>query len=392
VDVTGNNSFTRLSVASHGGWKTTDLLNPTTEPLVNELLATRPAFALIMIGTNEAANVQDAAGYQARLIQVLQTVINLGVIPVLSTIPDLLIDGGAFEAGVPVDNQIIANVAAAFDIPLWNYWAALQGLPGKGLDGTGVHPNADPQGTGLLTSAARQYGFNVRNLTVVEVLNELRRVVLQDVDSGPPSAAITNFVTQVYHTVLQRAPDAEGLASFAGLIQNGTSPEAVVHAVWQSTEHRTLEVDSYYTSYLHRPADPAGLAYWLSVFSGGASELTVQEAFLDSTEYLQAHPTQASYLVGVYQDVLGHAPSGAVQAAWLPRLENSQGRQQLVQAILTSAEQDTQLVDQYYRTFLERAVDPAGLQYWLNLLSGGIATPGTIATTLLDSDEFWMKG
>jgi hypothetical protein len=390
VDVTGSNSFDRTSVASHGGWKTTDLLNPLTQPLLNELLATRPAFALIMIGTNEAANLQDAAGYQTRLIQVVQTTLNLGVIPVLSTIPDLLINGGASEAGVPIYNQIIANVAAAFDVPLWNYWAALQSLPGKGLDGTGVHPNTDPQGTGLLTSAALQYGFNVRNLTALEVLNELRRAVLRDETPEPPSAAITSFVTRLYEALLQRPPDAAGLAAFAGLIQDGAAPETVVQSLWQSAEHRTLEIDSYYATYLHRPADPAGLAYWLEVFQQGATELTVQKDFLNSTEYLQAHTTPASYLAGVYQDVLGHAPTADVENSWGPRVENAEGRRGLVQALLTSAEEETQLVDEDYRAFLGRGADTAGARYWTDLLSRGLATPESLAVAILDSDEFWM--
>ena len=69
-------------------------------------------------------------------------------------------------------NTIIRSVAAAYSIPLWDYWRALQALPGKGLSSDGILPSFDtaPGSTGLFTPDHLQYGFNMRNLTALMAL------------------------------------------------------------------------------------------------------------------------------------------------------------------------------------------------------------------------------
>ncbi len=187
----GGNSFARTSLAAFSGWTSATLLNPAFStiggltPLQAELATNHPAFALIMIGTNDVYT-STLTGFQDRLTMIVQEATALGVIPVLSTIPDDTAFNGALEPYVLYANQVIANVAASQDVPLWNYWSAMQPLPNLGLGSDNIHPSIDPAGTGLFTSDGLQYGYNVRNLTAVQVLKKLVLLVEQN---GTPDPA-----------------------------------------------------------------------------------------------------------------------------------------------------------------------------------------------------------
>jgi hypothetical protein len=177
------NSFSRTSAAARGGWTSGDLLDPSAQhvpgvcnagesPLACEYRLLRPAVALIMIGTNDILVGVDNDTYRAHLETIVQTSIDSGVIPVLSTIPDNQIEPD-WAARVPEINTIIRSVASAYGVPLWDYWLALQGLPNKGLSSDNLHPSYDaaPGTSAIFTMDHLQYGFNVRNLTALLVLN-----------------------------------------------------------------------------------------------------------------------------------------------------------------------------------------------------------------------------
>ena len=82
-----------------------------------------------------------------------------GVVPILATKADNLEGDGTI-------NATIVKVAQDYDVPLWNFWAALQDLPKQGLQDDGAHltfyPNdfSDPPcfGRSILASA-QPYGF-----------------------------------------------------------------------------------------------------------------------------------------------------------------------------------------------------------------------------------------
>ncbi len=179
------NSFNNESLAARGGWTTFDVLNPELAvpgvcqigetPLACEYRVVKPAVALIMLGTNDTSWV-DSGSYRANLQTIVQTSIDMGVIPVLSTIPDQL---GSGVNRVAEFNNIIRSVARSYNIPLWDYWQSLQSLPNYGLSGDGLHPSFDPtQETGIFNADGLRYGFNMRNLTALIVLDALWRKAL----------------------------------------------------------------------------------------------------------------------------------------------------------------------------------------------------------------------
>lgn len=177
-------SFANSSLAARGGWTSDDVLNPARAasglcrpgetPLVCEYRTNRPSIALIMFGTNDVGQMNSNT-YRANMELIIQISIDMGIIPVISTIPDRPDSTAATR--VFEFNAILAELAAIYDIPLWDYWLAMQDLPNRGLSGDRVHPSYDyaTSQTANFTADGLRYGFNMRNLTALMVLDAIWR-------------------------------------------------------------------------------------------------------------------------------------------------------------------------------------------------------------------------
>ena len=164
-------SFEHVGVAAHAGFSTTLILDPLLatndiceveeSPLECELRRHRPSFAFISLGTNQ---VWTPDVFATELRQMVEICIERGVVPILATKGDNL-------EGDHRINAIIAEVAREYEIPLWNFWLALQSLPNQGLQADGEHLTwavndfDDPE--------AMAHAWPVRNLTALQVLNSL---------------------------------------------------------------------------------------------------------------------------------------------------------------------------------------------------------------------------
>jgi hypothetical protein len=166
-------SFARDSVAARRGFNSSSVFSPlwadakqclaNEGPLECEYRLQNPIFAFIMLGSNDYIN---PAGFEPNLRKIIEFSIQRGVVPVLSTKADNL------EKDESI-NAVIARLAQEYDIPLWNFWAAVQGLPDVGLQPDGAH----------LTFASpffdqpenMQHAWPVRNLTALQTLDSLWR-------------------------------------------------------------------------------------------------------------------------------------------------------------------------------------------------------------------------
>lgn len=178
-----DNSFANTSLAAKGGWSAWHLTDPDSAnaelclpgetPLVCEYRLVQPAVALIMLGTNDVSS-RPTEVYEGWMRQIVETSIDMGVIPVLSTIPAF--HDEEVEGRVAVFNAVVVGLAQEYDVPLWDYWSAMQYLPNEGLSSDGVHPSwAVPAD---FTYANLQYGMPVRNLTALQALDAVWREVL----------------------------------------------------------------------------------------------------------------------------------------------------------------------------------------------------------------------
>jgi hypothetical protein len=165
-------SFGRASQAARRGFNTSRVLEPALAnpeacaagetPLACELRLHRPAFAIISLGTNQ---VWSPDVLEREMHQILILLLDQGVVPVIGTKADNL-------EGDHRINQIFARLALEYEVPLWNFWLAVQPLPAGGLQEDLEHLTFGPNFFG--SADAMQNAWPVRNLTALQMLDALQ--------------------------------------------------------------------------------------------------------------------------------------------------------------------------------------------------------------------------
>ncbi len=165
-------SFNRRSLAAERSFTTASVLSPLWSnpekcqsgetPLECEYRLHKPAYAIIMLGTNEA--LSPIRTFESNMRRILDTTIEKGIVPILTTKADDLEGNGAV-------NEVIVKLAREYDIPLWNFWAAVQPLPGGGLQEDGAHLTY--AGNRFDDPFAMEKAWPVRNLTALQVLDRV---------------------------------------------------------------------------------------------------------------------------------------------------------------------------------------------------------------------------
>jgi lysophospholipase L1-like esterase len=176
----GRNALNRTSLSAVAGWTTADALGPggDASPVAQELDAIHPQWAIVMYGTNDLERLE-LATYQTNLRTIVELIQSRDVVAVLSTIPPRG-DGEPFASRVAAYNDVVRAVAMGYHLPLIDYWVALTAAPNHGLGPDGVHPNLYYDGMEdeldgcEFTDPALQFGYNLRNLTALEMLTRLR--------------------------------------------------------------------------------------------------------------------------------------------------------------------------------------------------------------------------
>jgi hypothetical protein len=164
-------SFSRVSLAAYSGFSADAVLDPTwadpalcqpgESPLACEFRLHRPSLALVNLGTHSPPTMTEFEDDMRRLIEAS---LAEGVLPILAT------KGDDVEGGDRV-NTVIRALAAEYQLPLWDLWAAVQPLPAGGLTSDGIHFTFgrsyfdDPW--------AMSRGWTVRNLTALLSLDTI---------------------------------------------------------------------------------------------------------------------------------------------------------------------------------------------------------------------------
>jgi hypothetical protein len=103
-----------------------DLCGPSEGPLQCELRTVKPSFAFVSFERWWSKETPPEV-YEQYLRVIIEAVMDNGTVPILVTKADDM------EGGHRI-NQIIANLAFEYDVPLLNWWRAAQFLPNKGMD------------------------------------------------------------------------------------------------------------------------------------------------------------------------------------------------------------------------------------------------------------------
>jgi hypothetical protein len=168
-------SWSRESVATAGGmnvasvlshyWADKEQCESTESPLVCELRLNNPSIILISMEESWGSN-NKVKNYEKYLRQIIETVIDSGAVPILATKADNL-------EGDHQINSAIARLAYEYDIPLWNFWRAVQPLPQHGLLDDGFHLTHGYND--FSESKNLKQAWPMRNLTALQVIDAVWR-------------------------------------------------------------------------------------------------------------------------------------------------------------------------------------------------------------------------
>ena len=160
-------SFNRTSQAVRGGFNVASVFVPLQAdpqfcqsgetPLACEFRISRPSLVLISMETGFEGRT--AAVYEKYMRQIIETAIAKGALPILATKAD------NFEGDHSI-NLTTARLAVEYDLPLWNFWRAVQPLPNHGLDAE------RPDNFHISVEA-----WNVRSFTGLQALDAIWRGV-----------------------------------------------------------------------------------------------------------------------------------------------------------------------------------------------------------------------
>ena len=188
-------------------------------------------------------------------------------------------------------------------------------------------------------------------------------------------------ITPYYEQILNRLPDAAGIAAWSSVAQtNGVA--AMVRGIWESPEHRGLEVDAVYQRMLHRVAEPAGRQAWINLFGAGYSEEHVAFAIAASPEYQALHPGSKQLVDAMFNDLLGRPASAADEAAWLNRSAGA-----IASGLVSSPEYANGVVGSFYATYLGGG-NPTGQAAFVADLTGHRTTVTRVAEAIIGSAPF----
>jgi hypothetical protein len=191
-------SFDRNGMAVKGGFNAASVLSPLwadpencqagENPIECEIRIHKPTFVIISLEVWwEGRSVERYEEYMRRIIEYS---IDHGAVPILSTKADNV-------EGDHSINLATARLAYEYDLPLWNFWLAAQGLPNRGLD-----PDR-PDGFHLSRQA-----WNERSYTALKTLDHLWRSANAEAVEAPVIAATKT--------------------SAAGMVSTATLPEEII--------------------------------------------------------------------------------------------------------------------------------------------------------------------
>ncbi len=165
-------SFSRLSLAATPGfsaasvlstfWLNYDLCHYDELPLTCEYRIHNPLTVLISLGTNDGYN---PPVFKENMRQIIELTLADNRLPIL------MLKADNVEKNYSI-NQDIADLAKEYDLPVWNFWAAIQHLENHGLQSDGIH----------LTFYSNYFShpktwetaWAYRNLTALQVLEKLQ--------------------------------------------------------------------------------------------------------------------------------------------------------------------------------------------------------------------------
>ncbi len=289
-----------------------------------------------------------------------------------------MMGGGPQGSGSPTTERAIFDGTGA--IAGWT--------PDASMHQSRVNPGAAVSGSHIYTSGGDLAGLDAS----VEFATE---------DSA------SAFVTRLYQQVLNRAPEPGGVAGWVQQIQQDRSVVPTVLAFFHSQEFLGRNTSNsqfltiVYLTFLNRAPDPGGFNAFLGGLQAGLlTRDNLLDIFLDSAEFaslasfLPPLDPLSALVTTLYVRILGRGPDQAGLQGFVVQLQQSRNVLSTVLVFLRSPEflsrntSNTEFVTLLYRVFLDRVPDAPGLAFWVAQLTQGTATRDQLVTQFAASLEF----
>jgi hypothetical protein len=192
-DAEGRTPFDRTTRAAVSGKAAGWVIAGSPPPLEVERAAIDPRFAFVGFGTNDVHYGPSPRAalprFYAALAQVLERLEAGGTVPIVTGLPPRDHDLTA-ERWVPTYDVVTRGLAEQRQLPYLSLYQATKDLPDRGLVRDGVHGNAYREGhvfrPCVFSPAGLEYHYNVRNLASIQLLDVVKRVVVDG--SAAPDA------------------------------------------------------------------------------------------------------------------------------------------------------------------------------------------------------------
>lgn len=210
------------------------------------------------------------------------------------------------------------------------------------------------------------------------------RFTYQASEGGRVSSTVTDtllsnnasLVDKLYHQVLHRSAEDQGLIYWTSLLNQGASLDQVAEGIFNSPERLDPLVTQYYEQYLLRAPEPGGLAFWVADWQATGGPEHLQVSVLGSQEFFNdAGDTNAGFVTLLYQRFLGRAPDSNGFNYWTGLLNSGQlNRFQVAADFQASPEQHTLVVDFLFSEYFLGVTPPDPTPYIDELNAGETQT------------------
>jgi hypothetical protein len=233
-----------------------------------------------------------------------------------------------------------------------------------------------------------------------------------------------SLVSHYYRSILRRAPDAGGKAYWEGEATRLQSIGANINEAWFalaqffyfSAEYTALNRDTagfvtdLYTTFFNRAPDPSGLTFWVGQINGGLPREVVLAGFMFSAEFTTfaqgifgntAAPAEIDAVMDFYRGLLARTPDQSGYDYWVGQFRGAQCNGTVGAVVESISSQfaggaeysarnrtNAQYVGDLYNAFLRRGGDLAGVQFWIAQLDNQTQTRNQVRQAFTATSEY----
>ncbi|CAH2605511.1 protein of unknown function (plasmid) [Rhodovastum atsumiense] len=308
-------------------------------------------------------------------------------------------------------NVDLSNVTGAAHVVITSQAAAGNtAVASLSLDVLGLGTPMD--GIVKIGMTSRDLGTQLRNGTTLLYGTGTGTIRLADGDFSLGTSTTPAFVARLYQSLLGRTADANGMAVWSNALGQqppGTVTNAFINSAEYAARHGTqsdsTSIAGLYHDVLGRDGEADGMQTWIGALASGISRGDVAAAFVSSGEAQQhwadltsqglfAYDLDAEVVREVYKTGLGREAEAGAIGTWGNALHQGMSLTDFCTAISNSgefqgrhaAQSDSAYVASLYQDGLGRTIDPAGGACWTGMLASGMSR-GSLLMAIATSQE-----